>query len=143
MSSPAEHQQYYIGVKAVIIQDDELLLMRRSDYGSWDIPGGRISVGETPETALYREIPEELPGARVIEVQQLLHAEQPNFTLPNGNGLMLLFYAVDVEVPTYAITSDEHTEVLFATKESFRELVSQSPIMRAARSALIKNGFLD
>ena len=50
-------------VAAVIYQDQNLLLARRkpnkSMGGYWEFPGGKIEVGETPESALARELEEE------------------------------------------------------------------------------------
>jgi 8-oxo-dGTP diphosphatase len=38
---------------------DQLLLVRRCDSGSWELPGGRVDVGESAVTAAVREIAEE------------------------------------------------------------------------------------
>jgi ADP-ribose pyrophosphatase YjhB (NUDIX family) len=135
MSNPAEHQHYDIGVKAIIMHDDKLLLLKRNDYDVWEVPGGRINAGETLIDTLYREVPEELPGSRVVAVNRLLHAEQTEFTLPNGNSLMLLFYAVDVELPSKVQLSDEHIDIFFAPKESLPQFVAQAPVLHAAERA--------
>jgi 8-oxo-dGTP diphosphatase len=37
----------------------QLLLVRRCDSGSWELPGGRVDVGESAETAAVRETAEE------------------------------------------------------------------------------------
>ncbi len=41
----------------VIIQNDGrgILLVKRKDIPLWDLPGGRIAEGETPESAAVRE----------------------------------------------------------------------------------------
>jgi len=46
-----------------------LLLVRRRDSGTWELPGGRVDVGETAEEAAVRETAEET-GVRV-EVTEL------------------------------------------------------------------------
>ena len=50
-------------VAAIIYRDQNLLLARRkpekSMGGSWEFPGGKIEKGETPESALARELEEE------------------------------------------------------------------------------------
>ena len=46
------------GVKAVVRKDDRFLVLVKPD-GTFDLPGGRVEVGETNECALYREINEE------------------------------------------------------------------------------------
>ncbi len=48
-------------VRAIIINDNKLLVMHRNKFGEeYDtLPGGNIEVGETPEQALWREVEEE------------------------------------------------------------------------------------
>jgi 8-oxo-dGTP diphosphatase len=53
-----------IEVVAAIIQKDNKILATKRGYGEfenmWEFPGGKIEAGETRETALIREIKEEL-----------------------------------------------------------------------------------
>jgi 8-oxo-dGTP diphosphatase len=44
--------------------DGALLLVRRCDSGTWELPGGRVDVGETAVEAAVREVAEET-GVRV------------------------------------------------------------------------------
>lgn len=48
------------GVSAIVTNDqDELLVMRRSDNGRWGIPAGILEPGEHPAAAVAREVYEE------------------------------------------------------------------------------------
>ena len=54
----------YPAIKAIILKDGKVLIMKRSmkeDHaqGSWDIPGGKIDFGENPIDCLNREVMEE------------------------------------------------------------------------------------
>lgn len=64
----------------VIIQDDNLdiLLVKRKDVPLWDLPGGRIEEGETPESAAIREACEET-GYNVTILQKAGEYERPAF----------------------------------------------------------------
>ena len=49
-------------VGAVVVDDDRLLLIRRSadpEAGRWSVPGGRVEAGETMVAAVLRELREE------------------------------------------------------------------------------------
>ena len=48
-------------VRAIVIKDQSILVMHRNKFGQefYALVGGGIDYGETPETALYREIAEE------------------------------------------------------------------------------------
>ena len=51
-----------VGVGAVVVDDERLLLVRRSHApyaGRWTIPGGRVEEGETVAEAVTRELREE------------------------------------------------------------------------------------
>lgn len=79
-----------------VIRDDagRLLLVRRGRapaVGRWSLPGGRVEPGETPESALVREVAEET-GLRVEVGRRLGTVEWP------GNAGVL-----------YAITDHECT----------------------------------
>ncbi len=56
-------QRFEVSLKAFIVRDDKALFVREADSGYWELPGGRIDVGEEwlPHAAILdREIAEEL-----------------------------------------------------------------------------------
>jgi 8-oxo-dGTP pyrophosphatase MutT (NUDIX family) len=57
---------YRVTIKAVILVDNHLLLVRE-DTGLWDLPGGGIEHGEGETEALQRELKEEIG----IELKQV------------------------------------------------------------------------
>lgn len=57
-----EPRQPAVGVGAVVIVDERVVLIRRGKEplrGRWAVPGGTVELGETLEEALIREIHEE------------------------------------------------------------------------------------
>lgn len=52
----------HVGVYGLAIWEQSYLLIQKARgpyYGKWDLPGGRMDFGETPENALIREFEEE------------------------------------------------------------------------------------
>jgi 8-oxo-dGTP diphosphatase len=66
-------------VGAAVLRDGRVLAARRTHppeaAGRWEFPGGKVELGESPGTALCREIREEL--GCVIQVTSWLGAEAP------------------------------------------------------------------
>lgn len=53
--------QFTIGVFGIIFNDQkEVLLCHRQDYDLWNLPGGAMELGETPEETIKRELKEEI-----------------------------------------------------------------------------------
>jgi 8-oxo-dGTP pyrophosphatase MutT (NUDIX family) len=64
-------QRFEVSLKAFIVRDKRALLVREADTGYWELPGGRIDVGEEWEphdAVLAREIAEELGTDFRIEI---------------------------------------------------------------------------
>ncbi|HEY3318463.1 MAG TPA: (deoxy)nucleoside triphosphate pyrophosphohydrolase [Coriobacteriia bacterium] len=59
---------------AVLIEDSRLLLARRAPHdrlpGYWELPGGKLEPGETPQECLARELREEL--AMTAEIGEMV-----------------------------------------------------------------------
>lgn len=72
-------------VAAIIIKDKKVFATQRG-YGEWqgwwEFPGGKIELGETQETALIREIREELNAEITIgDLLQTIDWDYPTFHL--------------------------------------------------------------
>jgi len=70
-------------VSAVVVDDDQLLLVRRGHgraAGTWAVPGGRVRAGETLAEAVVRELREEtaVEGvcAGLLGLRELIGGEQ-------------------------------------------------------------------
>lgn len=100
-----------ITVRAIIKQDDKVLLLRRSGGNPkyehlFELPGGKVDFGEDPKATLQREVAEET-GLEVLtlqlsEVYSVLDAEDPQ-----KQYLSLVFW-VSVQGGQHVNLSSEH-----------------------------------
>jgi ADP-ribose pyrophosphatase YjhB (NUDIX family) len=82
--------QLYVG--AVVVRDDEVLLVRQAPghslAGQWTIPWGHVDAGESPMAAALREVHEE--GGVDAVVEGLLGVQELPAPLLGGVGLVYL-----------------------------------------------------
>ncbi|MBS9532238.1 NUDIX domain-containing protein [Mycobacterium sp. M1] len=68
---------WLIGVTAIVLYDDRVLLVRRSDNGVWAPVTGIVDPGEEPADAAIREVAEETGVTAVPERLVWVHATAP------------------------------------------------------------------
>ena len=76
----------------------QVLLVRRIDDGNWELPGGRIEVGETVREAVIREVAEESGITVALTTLSGIYSDPSHVLLdPDGSvhqQLALCFHAV-------------------------------------------------
>lgn len=98
--APRAHDVLPAAFAAVRNRAGEILLVRRIDDGNWELPGGRIEVGESASDAVVREVAEE--SGVTIELTSLAGVySDPTHVLVDPNEaihqqLALCFHAVPV-----------------------------------------------
>jgi 8-oxo-dGTP pyrophosphatase MutT (NUDIX family) len=102
-----------VGTATLIVDAAKrLLMMKRSDNGSWGLPGGGVELGEELKTAAARELREETGlVADQLDLFGIFSGPEFFYRYPNGDevyGLMIVYLAHvwhgDV------CLNDEHTE---------------------------------
>ena len=138
------------GVKAFVVYRNQLLFLQR-DNGRWNLPGGAIEDGETPDQAILREMEEELcirpasvrylgwhdhaDGARVHRHLIRLADTEAASIRPGGEEQVFRFMSID-ELPPLP-TTDRLKSYLLSVLGPLRAMVEREEIVD--RSALRLN----
>lgn len=112
-----------VAVHGLIKQGDKYLFIKRSeinDYkpNEWDIPGGTVEFGETPDEALTREIIEET--GLTVEIKK------PTYIISNvQDGVRHQFWVVyecEYKAGNVKLNPEEHGEYLWASVKEAQDL---------------------
>ncbi len=133
----AFHKDYYVvdlGPRAgiVALRDGYVLMTRQYrfliDAYSWEIPGGRVDAGETPEVAAVRECLEET-GIRCSELKPLV-VYYPG--LDNFDNRTTLFFSEKVEVAAPFVADDaEVVEISWMAVDTCLDMIFRGEILDA------------
>ncbi|MFJ7213580.1 NUDIX domain-containing protein [Amycolatopsis sp. NPDC098790] len=98
---------YPVSIKGVLIRDDRVLLVH-NERDEWELPGGRIEPGETPEETVAREITEEtgLP----VEVAEILDSWMYHIAVASKN-VFIVTYGCTTASTAAPVLSHEHSRV--------------------------------
>ncbi len=131
-----------LGVKAIILHNDKILLIKRSDKykkdrinGIWDIPGGRINFGEEPVDGLKREIYEET-GLELGKVIKILDAS--TIFKDEKKQIIRITYLCSAKNPEKEIKiSKEHTEIMWINPKKIDFRLKDHLIERAIQKLIL------
>src|SRR6266702_492226 len=113
---PVGHQPqlFPVSVKGVVIRDGRVLLLR-NERDEWELPGGKLELGEDPESCVAREITEEVGWA--ITTGPILDAWQ--YHIRDGVDVLIVTYGCHTSSEATPVVSNEHKEVgLFTASEA-------------------------
>lgn len=109
MSMPPRDNDAYrfpVSVKGVIVRGDKVILLR-NERDEWELPGGKLEPGESPEQCLAREIAEELQ----LEIEPRALLDSWVYTIARGVDVLVLTYGCVESFAAEAALSDEHKEL--------------------------------
>lgn len=112
-------------VCGLLWKEERVLLVQRgpqqSHAGQWEFPGGKIEVGESPETALIRELEEELC------ITVAVGDAHPIVERPLENGCTLILMPYNCQLVSGTVTLLEHQQSAWWTlEEAAQEALSIS-----------------
>jgi mutator protein MutT len=130
-----------ISVKGVLVRRGRVLVLR-NERGEWELPGGRLDNGETPEEALTREIREET--GLTITVASL--ADAWVFEVTPGKKVLVLEYACRLKGKGGVTISHEHSRHAWLALATLKREPLPKGYLRGIRRAvrpLVKEGRMD
>lgn len=119
---------YRVSVKALVLDNEKRFLLVREANGLWELPGGGMDFGESPQDTIRREVMEEM-GLLVTHVK-----EQPCYFLttlnPIGVHIVNAVYETTFEHLDFAPT-EECIELAFFAPEDVILAENMYPNVRA------------
>lgn len=131
MTVGMDDNHYRVSIKALILDDArKKFAIILEDNGWWELPGGGLDWGESPEACLRREIREEM-GLKVTEIAAL-----PCYYLLGRNmkGVWTLNLIFEIKVQNLNFTpSDECQELRFISPEEVESLQAFRTVKELAK----------
>jgi 8-oxo-dGTP pyrophosphatase MutT (NUDIX family) len=105
---PLDNRAYRfpVSIKGVVIRDAQVILLE-NERREWELPGGKLEPGESPERCLAREIAEELQLD--VAVDRILDSWVYEIT-PDTRVLIVTYGCRESSQQT-AVLSDEHKQL--------------------------------
>jgi 8-oxo-dGTP pyrophosphatase MutT (NUDIX family) len=100
---------WVVSVKGVILWDDAVVLVH-NERDEWELPGGQLEDGETPEQCVAREIEEEL--SLVATPERLLDVWV--YEVLPGKKVLIVTFGCSASRPAELVHSGEHDGVCLA-----------------------------
>lgn len=126
----------FVVAAALTNQDGEILLQKRPEgkqmAGLWEFPGGKADAGESPESALVRELREEL-GIEV-STENLVPITFASEPLGDRNLLLLLYRCTKWQGEPAALDSPELRWLLPGAMTGLPMPPADIPLVRALQS---------
>ena len=109
-SPPIIMTNFRIATKAFIVKENQLLIIKRNSNdiqkpNIWEIPGGRLNLGEDPVEGLERETKEEIG----INIEVLHPISIRHFKRDDGQTITMIIFLCK-PVSTNILLSKEHTD---------------------------------
>jgi 8-oxo-dGTP pyrophosphatase MutT (NUDIX family) len=95
--------RFPVSVKGVVIRDGRVVLLE-NERREWELPGGKLDPGESPERCVVREIEEELQLR--VEPSRLLDAWV--YAITPSVRVLIVTYGCTETVVRSAVVSHEH-----------------------------------
>ena len=116
--------KFHITVKGIVVLDNKILLLKRVKpstdvLGFWELPGGGLEYGETPNQALIRELKEET-GLDIVIIKPAY-----TFTKIREDYQTVGIGFLCIPKNDHVRLSDEHTDYCFVTIEKAKELLDK------------------
>ncbi len=94
-----------VSIKGVVLTSEQVVLLK-NERDEWELPGGKLELGETPEGCVVREIAEELNLTAMVE--SLL--DTWIYTIGPGRTVLIITFGLKVPSLEGLLCSDEHKE---------------------------------
>ena len=112
---PNDNQAYRfpVSVKGVVVIDSRVALLK-NPRDEWELPGGKLELGETPPLCLAREVSEELSVS--VKVGPILDSWV--YHIAEGVDVLIVTYGCHPDSPGEPVHSEEHQALgLFTLNE--------------------------
>lgn len=142
--SEKEQKFQWVVAKAIVEDGDKILMCRRRedvDFGMYELPGGKMEVGENIIDGLRREIIEET-GLK-IEVEEIKNLNeikeiQPFMIISDPLKRVALFFKAKKTGGNLLIETEEQTEIRFYNKSEVRSMLAKNMVRPLVKLAVQK-----
>jgi ADP-ribose pyrophosphatase YjhB (NUDIX family) len=128
---PAQRHLLPISVKAVLVDGDRACLLL-NDRDQWELPGGRLERGESPEQCLLREVLEEI--GLEAEIERLVEARV--FAPAPGKEVFVVVYRCRLARAGKPRLSPEHRQAGWFTLAEMASLILPAGYLASLQKAI-------